>query len=425
MATLGCIKASMGETEYYIVKIAAGELIEKVGIAKEMPEWPDMTAEEKMQRECDIRRIVEEIVPYVVEDRDHFFSSLIVDIYSGFNEIKFEPLSSAVGKIPDAYATPMMDMGFITLPGKERLIALDGQHRLLSLRIAIRGMMGIPAGTKTFPAMNSLTPHPEIAADELCVILVKHTDNAKIRKIFNKINKYAKQTSRSDNIITSDDDTFAVIARRLIREGGPLAPIGKIDLVNWKSNTLYQRSKNLTTLSTLYTIAETMLKDDNFSSKLLPDDTALEQAYRKVAHFWEVSLDKVEAFREYVNLTHDNLPVSKLREENILLKPVTQMALAHVALFAQRHGIAWEGIVERLNKIDWSFNNEMWFNILVIGSANKKMITGKEAIRSAGVVISYIIMGDIMSRSEIDNVKQIIRNARNDESAKLPDRIIE
>ena len=65
MATLGCIRATMGETEYYITKIAAGELIEKVGIAKEMPEWPDMTAEEKMQRECDIRRIVEEIVPYV------------------------------------------------------------------------------------------------------------------------------------------------------------------------------------------------------------------------------------------------------------------------------------------------------------------------------------------------------------------------
>ena len=411
MATLGCIQAKMGRTTYYICKMAAGELIDKVGIAKELPEWPDMTAEEKMQRECDIKRIVEEIVPYVTDDPDRFFSSLIVDIYSGFDEIRFEPLSKVVGNIPDAYAVPMADMGFITLPGKERLIALDGQHRLLSLKIAIRGIMGVPGGTKTFAAMNKL---------QLCIILVEHTDTAKIRKIFNKINKYAKQTSRSDNIITSDDDTFAVIARRLFKEGGPLAPINGIDLVNWKSNTLSQRSKNLTTLSALYTIAETILKDKKYSSKMLPDNAALEEAYQTIASFWRITLDGVQAYQQYLELTRNNKPVSNLREENLLLKPVTQMALAHVALMAQRKEISWDSVVGKLNQIDWSFNNELWFNILVIGSANKKMITGKDSIRSAGMVIAYMVMGNQMTRSEVDDVRQIIRNARNDDSATLP-----
>ncbi|MBR6862434.1 MAG: DGQHR domain-containing protein [Acidaminococcaceae bacterium] len=420
MATLGCIKARMGDTEYYITKMPAGELVNSVGVAKEMPEWPDMTAEEKMQRECDIRRIVEEIVPYVIEDPDHFFSSLIVDIYSGFEDIRFESVEDAVNGIPAAYAVPMRGMGFITLPGSERLIALDGQHRLLSLRIAIKGIMGVPAGTKYSPSINALIPHPELAKDEVCVILVRHTDTAKIRKIFNKINKYAKQTSRSDNIITSDDDTFAVIARRLIKEDGPLAPIGKIELVNWKSNTLSQRSKNLTTLSALYTIAETILKDEGFSSKVLPSDEALEAAYQKIMQFWSVSLTKIQAFRDYLALTREDRPVSVLREENILLKPVTQMALAYTALIAQRKGIAWENVADKLNQIDWSYTNDLWFNILVIGSANKKMITGKDSIRSAGAVISYLIMGADLSKSELDEVRRIIRNARNDESAKLP-----
>ena len=390
MATLGCIKAKMGRTTYYICKMAAGELIDRVGIAKELPEWPDMTAEEKMQRECDIKRIVEEIVPYVIEDPDRFFSSLIVDIYSGFEDISFEPLSKVVGDIPNAYAVPMADMGFITLPGKERLIALDGQHRLLSLKIAIRGIMGVPGGTKTFAAMNKLQPHPELANEELCIILVEHTDTAKIRKIFNKINKYAKQTSRSDNIITSDDDTFAVIARRLFKEGGPLAPINGIDLVNWKSNTLSQRSKNLTTLSALYTIAETILKDKRFSSKILPDTVALDEAYQTIASFWSTTLDGVQAYQQYL---------------------------------AQRKEISWESIVGKLNQIDWSFNNDLWFNILVIGSANKKMITGKESIRSAGMVIAYMVMGNQMTRNEVDDVRQIIRNARNDDTANLPSMI--
>lgn len=37
MATLGCIQAKMGRTAYHICKMAAGELIDKVGIAKELP----------------------------------------------------------------------------------------------------------------------------------------------------------------------------------------------------------------------------------------------------------------------------------------------------------------------------------------------------------------------------------------------------
>lgn len=344
-------------------------------------------------------------------------------VYSGFEAIRFEPLKKVVKDLPDAYAASMEDMGFITLPGKERLIALDGQYRLLSLKIAIRGLMGVPDGTKTFPAMNTLQPHPELANEELSIILIEHTDTAKIRKIFNKINMYAKQTSRSDNIITSDDDTVAVISRRLIREGGPLAPMGKIDLVNWKSNTLSQRSKNLTTLSALYTIAETILKDKNYSSKVLPITEELEEAYKQVASFWSVSLENIQVFQKYLELTRDDLPVSKLREENLLLKPVTQMALAHAALLAKRHSIEWSDVVTKLNSVNWSFNNDLWYNILVIGSANKKMITGKESIRSAGAVITYLIMGDQMSRAEVEDVKQIIRNARNDETAELPSTI--
>ena len=48
------------------------------------------------------------------------------------------------------------------------------------------------------------------------------------------------------------------------------------------------------------------------------------------------------------------------------------------------------------------------------------MITGKDSIRSAGAVISYMLMGDRMTQAEIADVRQIIRNAKNDENATLP-----
>jgi len=413
----------MGNTPYYLAKMPVGQLIDNVGIAKELPEWPDMSADEKMQREFDIRRVVEEMVPYVVEDPDRFFGSLIIDIYSGYEDIVFESVAEAIPGLPAAYRMPMRDMGFLTLPGKERLIALDGQHRLLALRIGIKGFMGVPAGVKMTPAINKLEPHPELANEEISVILVEHTDTKKIRKIFNKINKYAKQTSRGDNIITSDDDIFAVISRRLISEGEPLAPINGIELVNWKSNTLSLRSKQLTTLSALYTIADTLLKDKKFSAKALPREDEIESAYREVSDFWGILLKNLETFQEYIWLTQNDRTISIMRDSNLLCKPITQMALAHVARMAKSKGLPWLSIVEKLNQVDWSFDNELWYNILVIGSANKKMITGKESVRGAGMVISYLVMGDEMTKAEIEDVRTIIRNAKNNPKEPLPKRV--
>ena len=85
--------------------------------------------------------------------------------------------------------------------------------------------------------------------------------------------------------------------------------------------------------------------------------------------------------------------------------------------------IEWSTLIGKLNRINWAFDNELWYNILVIGTANKKMITGKESIRGAGMVIAYLIMGNRMAKAEVDDVKQIIRNARNDEKASLPDMV--
>lgn len=93
MVTIGVQKAKLGSTVYYIGKMRAGELIDNVGFAAELPEWSEMTADEKMQCQPDITRAINEIVPYVIEDPDRFFNSLIIDVFSGYDELEFEPVS--------------------------------------------------------------------------------------------------------------------------------------------------------------------------------------------------------------------------------------------------------------------------------------------------------------------------------------------
>ena len=417
-------KGRIGTTEYYMGKMPVGELINSVGLAAELPEWDGMTADEKMQREPDLNRIVNEIVPYFVKDPDRFFGCVIVDIFSGFEDMIYEPLKDLDIHLPTAYKFALKDIGLLTLPGKERLIALDGQHRILAMKLAIIGKGAIPVSLlkskKMTPQMMTLEPHPELAKEEIGVIFVEHRDNLKIRKIFNKVNKYARQTGRGDNIITSDDDIFALISRRLFKKGEVLAAIGDTELVNWKSNTLSERSKQLTTVSVLYTSAEIILKDFKYSANVLPDNNEIERAFKIVKEFWKRLLEGMGTYQQYIQLTKSNQKVSDLRKESLLMKPVTQMALAHVAYMARKKNIEWKDVVEKLNKIDWSFDNPVWSNLLVTGTAKKKMITGKEYIRDAGMVISYMAMGNMMEKQEVAEVREIIRNASNNERKTLP-----
>lgn len=429
MKTIWAQRAKMGSTEYYIAKMPLEELVNSVGLAIELPEWEDMTPDEKMQRVPDINRVVNEICPYFIEDPDRFFNSLIIDVHSGYENIKFDPISKYVrDDVTLAYEVSMQDAGFLSLPGKERLIALDGQHRLLAMKLCLKGNSAISAamlGNKRMtPQMLALQPHPELADEEISVIFVEGRDIHKIRKIFNKVNKYARQTGRGQNIITADDDVFAVIARRLFSEGAVLEKIGKNELVNWSSNTLSQRSKQLTTVSALYTIAETLSKDREWSAKIMPENKEeIDAVYEENVEFWRELLDGMDIFQKYLELTRKDKTISPLRADNLMMKPVTHMALAHVAYFARLKGEKWSEVVKKLNRIDWSMNNEVWFNILVIPAAKKKVITGKESIKAAGTVISYMVMGNKMSEEEVQSVREIIRNARNNEDDSLPDMV--
>ena len=146
----------------------------------------------------------------------------------------------------------------------------------------------------------------------------------------------------------------------------------------------------------------------------------IEEVYEENEAFWEALLNGMDTYKKYIELTREDKPISELREENLLMKPVTHMTLAHVAFMAKLKGVAWADIVSKLNQIDWSMDNRIWFNILVIPAKKKKVITGKESIRAAGMVISYIVMGDLMTNEEVEEVREIITNSTNGEMNELP-----
>lgn len=421
--TLFAQKGKMGENIYYITTMKANTLIKTVGFACEMEKWSDMTVDERMQREIKIDRVVSEIVPYIVNDPEWFFGSLIIDIYSGWEDVEFQNIQDVGITKLAAYKGALSDVGFLTLPDNKSLIALDGQHRLAALSIAIRGQNGIPGSERVSDSIrDTLVPHPEIGNADVTVIFIRHEDNRKIRKIFNKVNRYAKQTSKGDNIITSEDDMIAIITRAMFSgsEDAPLKPIGNQDLVNWKSNTIPLRSRMLTTAAAIYTMSEVLLEYFNITPKTRPNEDKLNQGREFMKDFWNKTLTEVDAFREYMQYVIEGNPLEKIRKKNLLLKPVVHAALAQAVRIAMDYGYEYSMLIPKLNKIDWSPSNYIWTNILVTTSSNKKMITGSQALKDAGSLIAYMLIGERYDQAEKDRLLRVIREANDDETIDLP-----
>ncbi len=417
-------KCKTGNIESYLFKMKAGTLVDIVGYASAMDEWEDMSVDERMQRDINAMRVATEIVPYIVNDPNWFFGSLIVDLYQGSEELVFQDITEVVETKFAAYAGTLKDVGFLTLPDNKSLIALDGQHRLAALSMAIKGKNGIP-GCVTDKIQDAireeLVPHPELANADISVILIKHIDNKTIRNIFNKVNRYAKLTSRSDNIITAEDDIVAIVSRQLFNAAdGPLKARNKRNIVNWTSNTIPIRSKQLTTLSALYTISETLLQFYDISPKTPVNPTDLAKAQSVVNEFWSISLDKLDAFKTYLDYLDSGKALENIRKDNLLLKPVTHMALAQAVLICLNHGYEYKDIVDRFNLIDWSHSNPVWANILVTTSNNKRMITGAKALRDAGVLIAYMVIGSKFTEKQKQELLQKLRDASDNENVELP-----
>ena len=77
---------------------------------------------------------------------------------------------------------------FFISPEKEMLIPIDGQHRYAAIKTAITGKSIDDKELKDFKS------NPSIEADDVSLILIRHKDET--RNIFNKVNRYAKPTSR-------------------------------------------------------------------------------------------------------------------------------------------------------------------------------------------------------------------------------------
>jgi DNA sulfur modification protein DndB len=414
------VKGHLGNTDFYQATMKVRDLVQGVRSASELDEWTTMSIEERIQRDPDLKRVKEQIAPYIAESEDRFFGAMVVLVYKG--EIYFDSLRDWVSnKAPRAYQSVSDNIGVLTIDGGS-LIMLDGQHRLLALEKVIKGeVIG--------------SCREDVPNDDVCVIFIQHESNEKTRRIFNKVNRYAKPTSRGDNIITSEDDRSAIIARKLLSEGAPLGVKvrGSSDvIVEWKSSALAVRSTKLTTISAVYETVKLILKGENVAldPNNRPSEEELNQCYEIVEEFWNVVLDGLQPYKEALE---DSSRIPQMRKDDqpysLLFKPVGQLALFRGLIAATRDNrLALREAVRRASKIDWQMSSEIWTNVLVAPSGS--MLRGEQPPVQGGKLIHYLIAADKMTEEEIADIQREYNIAHGkdiniDESLPLPKPIAE
>lgn len=380
--TVFAIKGKLGSTEYYVITMKAGEVVSNIRIPKDVEGWEDLDIEQRYQREINDIRVKNLIAPYLANDKDRFFGSLLVTMQNSDGVI-FEPLTDVATKLPVAYKTPALGAGFLTLTGGEIMFPIDGQHRLRALKYAIDGKDSSGKDLPNFEASG------ELAQEDVVIVLFKFNTETS-RKIFTKVNKYAKPTTKAQNLITDDDDVVAVITRKIANE-----VIGA-RMVNFKNNTLTNKSVEFTTLATLYECVGSIIDASHgkIDRTMRPDDQTERLYMQSTESEFTALVENIEHFKTILTHTDEEGDERRkeLRMQILLAKPIAQLCLVKAFLHI-KNSKTKDGrtptdneIFDGLNAINWSMEDLVWQKILMNG---QKIMAGRGTINLATNFIVY------------------------------------
>ena len=341
MATyVPAMRARIGATEYFVSVMTLGEAARMIDYAEEVDGWTSETPPElKLQRKLNTQRVEKEMVPYLVGNDDHFYSALTVEVRTVARDseaINFEATAQFPGGI---------DFGQLTLDGTESLYALDGQHRLKSIEIAIR-------------------QRPELAGEHIALILVPFGDISKSQTLFSDLNRNAKAPSKSISLLFAHRDPHARIAKRVCDQAQLLR--GRMNL---ESTSLSTNARQFMTLSTLYEMVRTLIGD-------LADDITPEEEERLADDVVEVIDCLTDAIPAWRMVRDDEEHPAYLRQRQLVGHGVAQRALAEVARRARAQSTdEWKDLLKRLGEcskggdpvVDWRLTNPGWQSVALQG----------------------------------------------------------
>lgn len=400
------LQAKVGDWDYYICVMKYAEVAKNIYFAHELR--GNSNINEVMQRGISDR--TKHILNYLLNSPHRFLGALIVAAYGG--DPKYVPVSMEDG---DGMLSGLdRQFGVLTFDGSQSYFALDGQHRLSAIKDAVR-------------------QKPEIGREEIAVIVVSHSDSdegkRRTRRLFTNINRNAKSTTASENILLDEDDGAAIIARRLVTEHPILSFDGFVKIytkINKDEGEMKLAGTNIpvtdpkafTTIGVLYDMVKYLtfgLPTSIRAQAARPTDDELEHAYIVVKERIDAIMDVYKAIPNKLLLSpvarELRAPKDKPGLGHPLMRPVIQKSVTRVIeQICDQQVLNFSEILIVLSNMSVKIQDAPWN--AVFNSSTGKMISNADNTNLLDKLL-YIHIAP-PSREEIKRVRKLYKDLKSE-----------
>ena len=424
------LRSQMGSFRYYTVKMSARELSENVKYASEV--YEDRTLDEAIQRVLNESRVKNEIVEYLKRQQDRFFSSIVVAALEG------NPMFYPITITEDPQFAIFRDdrrlnetFGVLKFDGTQKYYALDGQHRLSAIKTLLDQNNPLSDGAPD-----------DFENDEFSVIVIapRIEDTyegfmQKYRQLLSNLNRYAKPTDLATNIIMDEDDTFAILTRRLVTDHDFFKSAGKQRdsrrIKTRRGKNLNHSDSYFTSLETLYEMNIELLSsvkripkgwgavgeegtDLKTFKRFRPSEEYIDSLYVELSMYWDALLVELP-------ILHKDPPKMRIHEltdtesadetDHLLFWPIGQQMLVEIVrtLFNKRlpdpENPTPETVREALkglSRLEWRLHQAPWRHFLLIKSTTTNRWNMRNEARTKVIRCGHIIQQWILGLEELD-----------------------
>lgn len=326
---LPALRGSFGTWVFYSCLIPITELGQRVHYAQEMQQTEELS--KLIQRVLEGAR-ARQIASYLSSTPERFFNSLVLATYKGepkwleVGNFQSQREKKIIDQLPDGMAD---SIGFLQFNGKERIFAIDGQHRLAGIKRAL---------SENVPLEEDLVP----------IIVVGHKTTTagmqRTRRLFTTLNKTAVSVKKMDIIALDEDDVMAITARRFV-ETDPRFTSPKIAVIG-STNLPAKSDGTLTVITNLYDILKRLFLfkiDETRDASLRfnrPSDIELDAYFDFASSYFTALADSFPAVAQLMKSKTPETITPKYRHDaggHVLFRPVGLEIITRISIEYARH----------------------------------------------------------------------------------------
>ena len=301
------MRGRMGMREYYASMV-------KLSLVPRMfrfRDWAELPPEQRAQRVIQKSRIPD-ITQYILDNEDGYLFSALTASFD------CDPLFTP--------AKGMTDIGSLEIPFDADLVINDGQHRRAAIEEALK-------------------ENPKLGEETIAVVLFPFEDLGRMQQMFSDLNRTARTTSKSLNVLYNQRDLMSQITLAVGEKVSTFKGLLDKDRVS-----LALRSPKLFTLSAVHDANIALLEavsEDSFQEKM---SLAIE--------YW----DTVSCYLpEWEKVRDGDLKPMELRQEFIHSHAILLSALGSMGqTLISTYPDDWKERLTRLKDIDWRRTNAEW-----------------------------------------------------------------